>query len=298
MKTRKLPKFLGTAASLTVITAGTLRAQQPPDERFSIMLGGSMTAAGDVEYKGDDLGEVETSRFEIEGSYSIPLNEHWRFEVGGTYNHLKTDHDHRDSLIPGNLSAISLDLRAMWRINDKWRVSAGIAPGFYGDDEVDFSDALNVPLMALAFWQKSEDLSVAFGFRVDAFSDMPFIPVLGVNWKINPEWELSLGLPKTELRYEWSRQLSLYGGMAFEGNSYAVDDASLETPSGRPLRDTYVSESEFRALLGFEYKFDSGVKLAVEGGYAFGREFDYHEKDVKLEIDPGAFSGVSVSFAF
>ena len=298
MKTTTLPKFLGIAASLTLIPTGALKAQEAPNERFSIMLGGSMTGAGDIEYRGDDLGEVETSRFNIEGSYSIPLNESWMFEVGGVYDYLETDHNRGDSLIPENLSSVALNLRAMWRVNDKWMVSASIAPGFYGDDEVDFSEALNAPLMALAFWQKSESVRVAFGFRVDAFSDMPLIPVLGVNWKINSEWELSLGLPKTELRYQWSDQLSLYGGLAMEGNSYAVDDSSLRTASGKSLRDTYVSESEFRGLVGFEYKFNSGLKLGIEGGYAFGREFDYHEKNVKLEIDPGAFGAVSVSFAF
>jgi hypothetical protein len=152
--------------------------------------------------------------------------------------------------------------------------------------------------MVLGMWQKSESLSVAFGFRVDAFSDMPFIPVLGVNWKINSEWELSLGVPRTELRYQLNEHLAIYGGAAMEGNSYAVNNPSLVTPSGEPLGDTYVSESEFRALMGVEYKFDSGVKLNVEGGYGFGREFDYHDEDVKLEIDPGAFGAVSVSFAF
>lgn len=298
MNTTKLSKLLGAVTGLTFISAGTLRAQQPPEERFSIMLGGSMTGVGDVEYSGDTLGEVETTRFEAEASYSIPFNEEWTFEIGGVYERLDTDLTRDISLIPEDLSAISLNLSAMWRINDKWAVNARISPGFYGDDEVDFSDALNAPLMVLGLWQKSENLSVALGLRVDAFSDMPFLPVLGVKWKINPEWELSLGVPRTEARYQWSEQLSLYGGFAMEGNSYAVDNPSLVTPSGSPVGDTYVSESEFRGLLGLEYKFDSGVKLNVEGGYGFGREFDYHDEDVKLEVDPAAFGAVSVSFSF
>lgn len=297
MKTTKLSKLLGAAAGLTLIPAGTLKAQ-PPEERFSIMLGGSMTGAGDVEYKGDTLGEVETTRYKIEASYSIPLNEEWTFEVGGVYDALETDFTRGISMIPENLTAISMNLSAMWRIDDKLSVRASIAPGFYGDDEVDFSDALNAPLMVLGFWQKSENISVAFGLRVDAFSDMPVLPVLGVNWKINPEWELSLGVPRTELKYQWNERLSLFGGFSMEGNSYAVDNPALVTPSGTPVGDTYVSESEFRALLGLEYKLDSGVKLNLQGGYGFGREFDYHDEDVKLETDPAAFGAISVSFDF
>lgn len=298
MNTTKLTKFLGTATGLAFISSGTLQAQEPPSERFSIMLGGSMTGAGDVELSGDTLGEVETTRAKIEASYSIPSEGDWSFEIGGAYERLEVDSTPDLALMPENLSAISLDLQAMWRLNDKWMVNASITPGFYGDDEVDFSDGLNAPLMLLGMWQKSESVSVAVGLRVDAFSDMPVLPVLGVNWRIKPEWELSLGVPRTELKYQWSEQLALYGGFSMEGNSYAVDNPVLLTEAGNPVGKTYVSESEFRGLVGLEYKFDSGVKLNVEGGYGFGREFDYHDEDVKLEVDPAAFGAVSISFAF
>jgi len=297
MKTSTSLKLLGATAGLTFIPIGSLEAQ-PPEERFSIMLGGSMTGAGDVEYKGGTLGELETNRYKIEAGYSIPLNGEWMFEIGGTYDALEADFTKGISMIPENLTAASVNLRAMWRMDEKLSLSASIAPGFYGDDEVDFSDALNAPLMVLGFWQKSENLSVAFGVRVDAFSDMPVLPVLGVNWKINPEWELSFGVPRTELRYRWDERLSFFGGFAMEGNSYAVDDPALVTSSGKSLGDTHVSESEFRALMGLEYKLNSGVMLNLQGGYGFGREFDYHDEDVKLEADPAAFGAVSVSFAF
>jgi Domain of unknown function (DUF6268) len=316
MKSKTISKLLGTAASLTFIYSGPLRAQSeqsdlgqlehleqpgspgPPEERYSIMLGGSMTGAGDVEYSGNALGDLKTTRYNFEASYMIPHNEQWMFEVGLGYNLLQTDQSLDISLIPEDLTKIALNLRAMWRINDKWGVMASISPGFYGDDEVDASDALNAPLMVLGQWQKSEDVSVSLGVRVDMFSEMPVLPVFSVDWKISPEWQLALGAPRTELRYQWSKQLSLYGGAALEGESYAVDNPSLVTPSGKPLSDTYLAETEIRALLGFEYQFDSGVKLSVEGGYAFLREFDYHEEDVKLEVDPGAFGAVSVSYSF
>lgn len=298
MKTTKLSKLLGVVTGVAGITAGTLMGQQPPEERFSVMLGGSMTGAGDVELSGDTLGEVETTRAKVEASYSIPAGEEWSFEIGGTYERLDTDFTRDITLIPEDLTAISLKLAVLWRINDQWALNASVSPGFYGDSEVEFSDGLNAPLMLLALWQKSENLSVAAGLRVDAFSDLPVLPVLGVNWKINPEWELGLGVPRTELRYQRNERLALYGGFAMEGNSYAVDNPSLVTPSGVPVGDTYVSESEFRVLLGVEYTLDSGVKLTVEGGYGFGREFDYHDEDVKLEVDPGAFGAISVSYAF
>lgn len=262
------------------------------------MLGGSFTGAGDLEFAGATLGEVETTRYRFEGSYMIPISESWMFEIGGEYNLLQTDHSLNASLIPEDLTKIALNLRTFWNIDEKWALSASLSPGFYGDDEVDFSDAFNAPLMLLGQWQKSDSVSVAFGLRVDAFSDMPVLPVLGVNWKINPEWELALGAPRTELRYKWSEQLSLYGGAAFEGESYAVNNPSLVTPLGRPLRDTYVSESEIRALLGLEYQLQSGLKFTVEGGYAFDRKFDYHEQNVELDIDSGAFGALSVSYSF
>ncbi len=285
------------AAASTCLSGGRLHAQ-PEESRYSIMLGGSYTGAGDLELSGDTLGEVETTRFRLEAGYAIPSGPDWMFRIGGEFDLLEIDHSPGGSLLPDRLAAMALNLRAMWRLDDRWALSASLSPGFYGDDEVDFSDALNAPLMLLAHWQRTENVSVSAGLRVDAFSDMPVIPVLGIGWKINPEWELMLGLPRTELRHQRSRQLAVYAGVAMEGGSYAVDDPSLVTPRGKSLRDTYLSVSEFRGLVGLEYKFGSGMKIGVEGGYAFERSFDYHEKNVELEVDPGAFGAVSVSFEF
>ncbi|GAA5121029.1 TonB-dependent receptor [Luteolibacter yonseiensis] len=297
MKSKPISKLLGFTAGLTLVSAGALRAQ-PPQERYSIMLGGSVTGSGDAEYSGDKLGEVETARYSVEASHMIPVGEQWMFEAGLGYNLLQTDQSAGAPLVPEDLTKFAVNLRAIWRRDDEWSVLASISPGFYGDDEVDVSDGLNVPLMVLGKWQKTENLSLALGVRVDVFSEMPVLPVFGVEWKINSEWQLALGAPRTELRYQWNEHLSLYGGAALEGESYAVDNPSLVTASGRSMGDTYLSEMEIRAVAGFEYRFDTGVTLNVEGGYSFGREFDYYDKDVKLEVDPAAFGAVSVSFDF
>lgn len=285
-------------ASLSLLGSGALHAQEADSGRYSIMLGGSMTGAGDMEYHGLALGEVETQRYQFTAEYEIPFGKEWTFQTGLEYERVEVDHDLGETLVPGSLTKTALTLGARWAFAENWAASASISPGFYGDDEVDFSDGFNVPFMLLGHWRASDNLSVAFGLRVNAFSDSTVMPVANVSWEINPQWELTLGVPRTELRYQWSERLSLYGGAAFEGSSYAVDSPNRVSPDGRSLRDTYLSESEIRALVGMGYTFDSGLKLSIEGGYAFDRKFDYHERDVELEVDPGAFAALSVSFSF
>lgn len=299
MRSLTISKLLGAAACLTWIPLGTAHAQEEGEQdRFTIMLGGSYTGAGDLEYAGAAFGEVETTRYRLEASYTIPLNESWMFEVGGEYSYTQMDHSLDAALIPEDLSKIALNLGAVWRFNEKWMFRANLSPGFYGDDNVDFSDAFNAPLMLLGMWQKSESVSISAGLVVDTLSEIPVLPVLGVNWKINPEWELSLGAPRTELRYQHNEHLALFTGLSMQGDTYAVDIPTAVDYLGRPLTDTVVSQNEFRAVLGFDYKFDSGLKLSVEGGYAFQRELDYHERDVKLEADSAPFGGLSVSYSF
>ena len=287
-------------AWLSLLSVEVLLAQAGQDERFTIMLGGSMTGTGDLEYRGNGSGEVETFRYQIEGSYEIPLNDRWIFEVGGEYERMEADHDMQNSPVPENLSKIALTLGAYRKIDDHWGISAALAPGLYGDDEVDSSDALNVPFRLMGHWNKSEDLSVIFGFRVDTFSDSELMPILMVNWEISPQWELIAGVPRTVVTYQWNDNLNLYGGVDFAvGGSYAVDDENVVSPRrGRSLRDTYVTESEIRAMIGVDYRLDSGVRLKFEAGYAFDRSFDYHERDVELEMDSASFAGLSVSYAF
>lgn len=287
-----------------LLTTGLLQAQSSDSsaERsgtFSTIFEGGYTSGGDLEHRDANTGgEVETTHFRWNGTYEQPVGEAWSFQIGADYDYLKLDYDGPASLLPDSLTGVALELGARWRFSDTWAFGASIAPGLYGDDEVDSSDAFTVPAMFTATWIYSDRLSVTLGLRVNPFSDSEIMPVAQVRWDINPEWTLVLGMPRTEARYRVNKRLTVFGGVGMLGGSYAVDDPSTVAPLGKSLRDTKVSVSEFRGVIGIDYAFTPDTKLSLEGGYAFSREIDYHERGVKYEADAAPTLGLSLNISF
>lgn len=288
----------------TLLATGLLQAQTPDSAAelsgtISTILEGSLTSGGDLERADANTGgEVETTYFHLNGTYDQPVGEAWSYQIGVDYDYLKLDYDGPASLLPDTLTGVALELGARWRFSDAWVFGARITPGFYGDDEVDSGDAFNVPAMFTATWIQSDRLSATLGLRVNPFSDSEIMPVAQVRWDINPEWTVVVGMPRTEARYRVNERLTVFGGVGVLGGSYAVDDPSIVAPPGKSLRDTKVSVSEFRGLVGIDYEFTPNTKLSLEGGYAFSREIDYHERGVEYEADSAATLGLSLSISY
>jgi hypothetical protein len=77
-----------------------------------------------------------------------------------------------------------------------------------------------------------------------------------------------------------------------------VDDPAVIAPEGKNLRDTKLEVREYRALVGARHDFGGGVYLRVEGGYAFGRKFDYYDRDVEVKADSALYGALSLGVSF
>ncbi|EIP97076.1 hypothetical protein OpiT1DRAFT_01504 [Opitutaceae bacterium TAV1] len=293
----------GLTAATALSTVG-LFAQAPSTTFLSdfgsveFVASAGFVANADTVTGGSKTGDVDISHFRITAIQPYRLSPTITLEGGIHVDYLDINTSSAAVALPDELVQVALVIGATWQINPDWELLANVRPGLYGDGEVSDSDRFNVPFNVMARWTVNPALALVFGVRVNPFADDVVMPVASLRWQIDESWLLTAGVPRTEIAYAVNDRLSVFGGVGVNGGTYATDDPGIQAPAGRNLRDTKVDVSEFNASVGATWKLTPRLSLRVEGGYVFEREFDYYDRNVKVEPDDAAFVSLSLTASF
>jgi Domain of unknown function (DUF6268) len=78
----------------------------------------------------------------------------------------------------------------------------------------------------------SDRLSFNWGICGDhRFGEYEVYPIAGIAWRLHPAWELELGFPVTQLRYDVTEEVSSTLQLAPDGNEWHVMDSEFENES-------------------------------------------------------------------
>jgi hypothetical protein len=296
MKPARSPRPTRTHPPLTMLlglalTFGGVCAQQPPSVVFRPPLLDSFAAGYSYSGQNDLTGEYLGSRFPV-GRVSV---HHFEFSASGrtggpaglrlayglayALNELRIDNN---ALLPEWLEELSLNVGLIKVINPEWNAAVFIRPGIYGDLRHTNSKSVNVPVLITANYTRNRDLTWTFALSVNTFSRYPVLPVLGVRWQIDPDWNLSLGFPRTALTWQATDVLSLHAVISFQGGSYRIRRVF-------PNVGTLLDYREIRTGLGCEWKLDQSLQLSFETGFVADQRFDYHRRLLRLEGGSSAY---------
>ncbi len=202
-------------------------------------------------------------------------------------------------LVPESLNEAFVSVGLATRFSSTWAAIAVIKPGFYGDFEEIDGDSFNAPLLVLTTYTARPDLMWTFGLNVNAASENPVLPALGVRWGFAPDWTFNLAFPRTDVTYQASESLAYSLGIRFEGGNYRVTD-NLGVPAAGVARlaNTYVDFTEIRVGGGLSYAISESMKLQLEAGIMTDRKFDYFDRDYTYNGDAGAFFSISLDGRF
>lgn len=228
-----------------------------------------------------------------------------RFSVGARYQPDTTAYlvgiaaathelDVTGALLPERVAELSVNLGLQRPYRGKWIAAFYARPGFYGDFE-EVSDSFNVPVLALAHYRRSADLTWSFGLNANALSDNPVLPIVGVSWRFAPDWQFQLGFPQSGLTRRLSDQLSLRTGVSFSGGSFRVTrNLGVPAPGIARLANTRLDFREVRAGLGADWKLGRDAVLSVDLGAVSDRKFDYIDRNYRLDGDGGYFVALAI----
>lgn len=243
---------------------------------------------GDLDY-----GDLDT--FELEVSYvgSREVRTNLSLQAGARLQWFHSDVP-TGAPAPDDLYGLSLELGAQWNFASRWTLQASLRPGLYSDlADIDAGD-FNLPVLALAYWRWRPELTLIMGFSYNPRRDLPVIPGLGVRWEFAPRWNLLLVFPVPRVTYQINDEWDVYAGVRLIRTSFRVSK-TFGDAYGRPeLNDEDVSFNDWRATLGVRRSIGAGLDVTLEGGWMVQREFNFDNRDLRLEGDGAPF--VSLSF--
>lgn len=193
--------------------------------------------------------------------------------------------------LPNTLQSLSAVVGLDMQLFDSWLVRIEAQPGFYSASGSLSADDFNVPFVIGGSYIASADLQWILGVSVDVNRAIPVFPGLGVRWKFADQWVLNAVLPRPRLEYEWSKELTVFGGADLRGSTFRVSRDFGDTHGDSRLNRAVVDLIEIRAGVGASWKVSSWLKADIETGVVAYRDFDFHRADSNYQSKGGAAYG-------
>lgn len=294
--TRTTTLALLVGAGLTLNARGQPAAPASPDT-IALTAGGSYSAASSLEHGSQALGETSVTVFQLGLRTSAALGNGYRFGYGLDYGRSSLDADAGVPL-PDALEEMALPLSLTGPLAPGWIGRLQLRPGLFGTSLELAGRQVNVPVLALASYRVSNELTWSLGLRYDAWSRYQLLPLAGVNWTFAPRWELAVGFPRTGVLWRFHPDHTLLLGASFQGGSYRVDSvpAAVAASSSSPSAKLDYREIRVGAALDL---FSRGARsLVLDAGVIVSQRFDYRQPSYRLDGDPAGYVAVSGRLRF
>ena len=271
------PGLVATLALLlpcaATCAANPMSVSQELDTEYGYT-GGVSTRGGGV-----NVGSVDEQSADVKYVVSPQLTKDLLLRVGIEWQRFTfgvPDH----APVPSVLQQASLVLGFDYQIADEWLLRVEAEPGIYSDfRDITWRD-VDMPMVIGAAYLASPDLQWIFGLRIDARTQYPVLPAVGIRWKFSEAWTLDLMAPKPRLEYDVNERLQLYTGAEFQLGTFAVGQ-NFGTPRGQPkLNDVIVDYLEIRVGSGCSWKITPNIAIEAEAGLMPYRGFDFFDPNI------------------
>lgn len=202
--------------------------------------------------------------------------------------------------LPERLTAVALPVGISHRWDERWRLLLNLQPRLAGAGSGLSSAGFDVPVLALASYTASPDLTWSFGLRYSAHSDEKLLPIAGVVWRFAPDWEAGLTFPESGVSYRATPRLTWRAIATFHGGDFRLDEdpRAVADRVGVSLADAWLEYREIRAGVAAEYAVGDTVTLRADVGVVVDQRFDYFTRGVELEGESPAYFALSLRGRF
>jgi len=304
--------IIAAAWAATVITPDVATPQtidfgimpQPPGVRepgvrpplFDVTLESSYTAAGETKFRGAKFGDSDAFNVNLGLSARVPLNEHWIAPL-----QLRSQNLYLGSVsgapLPDDIHTLQFGTGLGYRPNNRWMFMVRVSTALYklsdiGSDDVGVSGGLT------AMWNYSPSLRFMFGVMYSPDSDLKVLPMVGVDWAINEEFDLRLMLPKPRLIYKPNDHWRFHVGADLNMVTFRTSN-SLGTSIGLPqYNDALGTYRDIRIGVGGGYQLKRTLTLEADAGYSVSRQIDYTRIDERVKFDPAPYVHINLRWSF
>lgn len=256
----------------------------------------SYTAAGAAKFrgaKGEDsdafsLGLGAGGRVGLDGGWSVPLG-------------IQSQNHFLDELasapVPGRIHTLGFSAGLERRLNEQWSVGLMLSPKIYKFEDLGAND-IGLSGGLYASWIYSSTLRFAFGLIVAPDSDVPVLPVAGLDWQINDRFDLSLMYPRPRLSYRIDDRWKLHLGADVNSVTFRTSDTFGNERAMPRYNDALATYRDIRVGFGVGYRVSNSVSLEAETGYSVSRQFRYSRIDEHVSFESAPYCRLGISARF
>lgn len=243
------------------------------------------------------LGDTDSA--ELQGVWVAPLIKRGGYDILGGISYRRFQFDTpAGATVPNTLQSIAGVAGWQSRFADHWRARVEALPGIYSDFSDISGDDFNVPIILETAFELNPRLELGAQVMVNPFRKNPAIGTLGITWLMAEDWRLEFWLPRPQLEYRWSDNLSIFAGGSFSGSSFRVAE-NFGSALGRPeLGNGLVDYQEVRAGAGARFNLGAQITAELAGGWIFDRRFEFHETNLTVNGDGAPYIQLSLGARF
>ncbi len=262
-------------------------------ERTELSATSSYVFSSDFQRGDGRFGEQSAIQSRFLATHRFPLSDNWYLKLGASYHRFdfSTSKAPVDTTLQGVAAVIALE----YVVDGQVGFFVSSSPGFYFSDDIT-SRAFDIPTNAAFAYEFVDNRAyLILGVSYAGMREYPLLPLVGVLWKICPQWTLQAYLPEPRLIYKPSDKLAFWVGGELTGGSYRTGEHS-----GGPDRidNAVVDYSEYRAGVGVTYAVCEGFTIDAAAGYVFSRGFDYHRAEDAYDLDGAPYVKIAATAKF
>jgi hypothetical protein len=218
--------------------------------------------------KSGDFGSQSVFHYEIEALRNVHLFDKYYFQFG--IDSERYDFSRSNSVFPYSIASVAGEFSLSYWTGDEFFPVLKFEPGVYYTRDYITTNSFDVPIRAVAGFKVRDKVHLVLGVDVDPFEQEWAIPICGVNWQINSQYNLRAVFPEPRFSYTPSKKLEFFVAADLSGGGYRngpTDD--------RRTNNALLDYSEYRAGSGVNYNPRKGLSFEMIAGWSFARRFDY-----------------------
>ena len=246
---------------------------------------------GSGVWSAGDLGSQAVYHYEVEGLRNFHLFDQYYLQVGPDWE--RFDFSRSNSVFPYALSSVAAEIDVSYWNGDDFHPLLRLEPGVYYTRDYITKNSFDIPVRAVGGTKIRDNVYLVLGIEADPFELDPVIPIGGINWKINDNFNLRAVFPEPRFSYTPNKISEFFIAGDLVGGGYRNGPTN-----DRLTNNAVLDYTAYRVDGGVGYNPSKNLSIEATAGWSIARRFQYFRGGPDYLSKSAPYLKVDLSVAF